>query len=145
MPLAVADTSFLVSLYGNDAHTAAARSWVSRSGAPVSVSLLGQFEFRNALRFAAYRRVISPDEAQASLTAMESDLRDGHLQTASCDLAILIREASRLSERHTLNGGYRSFDILHVAAARQLKATTFLSFDANQRKLAAAAHVPVGP
>jgi hypothetical protein len=34
---------------------------------------------------------------------------------------------------------------LHVATARLLKATTFLSFDANQRKLAATVRLTVGP
>jgi hypothetical protein len=51
-------------------------------------------------------------------------------------LAELIAEANRLSAAHTLAGGHRSFDILHVAAALRLRAFTFLTFDGNQRKLA---------
>jgi hypothetical protein len=50
-----------------------------------------------------------------------------------------------LSYLHTIIGGHRSFDILHVATARVLKATLFLSFDLNQRRLAGAARVPLGP
>jgi predicted nucleic acid-binding protein len=57
----------------------------------------------------------------------------------------VIAEAARLSELHTLSGGHRSFDVLHVATARLLKATTFLSFDANQRKLATTGRLAVGP
>ena len=42
-------------------------------------------------------------------------------------------------------GGHRSFDILHVATATLAKAKLFLTFDNNQRKLAAAAGLTVGP
>jgi hypothetical protein len=102
-------------------------------------------EFGNAIRFAAFRQAISQADALASLAAFETDLRSGHLQVASCDLAEVIGEATRLSELYTLTGGHRSFDILHVAAARLLKATIFLTFDLNQRKLAAAARLAPGP
>jgi predicted nucleic acid-binding protein len=145
MAIAVADTSFLFSLYGNDAHTAAAQAWVLQSPLPIAVSLLGRYEFQNAVRFAAFRQAITQAEALASLAAFASDLQDGHLQPAPCDLAALISEAARLSERHTPVGGHRSFDILHVAAARHLKASVFLSFDANQRRLATAVRLNIGP
>jgi predicted nucleic acid-binding protein len=118
---------------------------VRRHAQPIAVSLLCRYEFQNAIRFAAFRRVIAQADALASLTAFGSDLQDGHLETASCDLAAVIGDAARLSELHTQRGGHRSFDILHVATARHLKATTFLSFDANQRRLAAAVRLSVGP
>jgi|LakMenEpi03Aug12_release.lakeMendotaPanAssembly.Ray.scaffolds.fasta_scaffold636056_2 hypothetical protein len=53
-------------------------------------------------------------------------------------LAVVIDEAKRLSATHTLTGGHRGFDMLHVAAALQLKARHFLTFDANQKRLAEA-------
>ncbi len=142
---AVADTSFLFSLFGNDAHTPTAKSWVQQAQLPITVTALGRYELGNAIRFAAFRRAISSAEARASLAAFEADLRSGHLHQVSCDFAAIVTEASRLSELHTLGGGHRSFDILHVATARLLKATTFLSFDANQRKLATTLRLNVGP
>lgn len=39
---------------------------------------------------------------------------------------------------HTLTGGHRGFDILHVASALIVKANRFLTFDENQKKLAKA-------
>jgi hypothetical protein len=42
-------------------------------------------------------------------------------------------------------GGHRSFDVLHVATALHLGARDFLTFDANQRKLAAAEKLKVKP
>jgi predicted nucleic acid-binding protein len=145
MATTVADTSFFFSLFGHDAHTPAARGWVQQTQRPIAVTALGRYELGNAIRFAAFRKLVSPADALASLAAFEADLKSGHLQEAACDLTAIVAEASRLSELHTVSGGHRSFDILHVATARLLKATTFLSFDANQRKLAAAARLNVGP
>lgn len=44
-----------------------------------------------------------------------------------------------------VGGGHRSFYILHMAAALQLKADTFLSLDTNQRALAQATGLMVQP
>lgn len=145
MAIAVADTSFLFSLFGSDAHTATARAWVQQARLPLTVSELNRYEFGNAVRFAAFRKVISPADAQASLAAFEADLKSGFLHTAACDWSAVLAEATRLSEQHALTRGHRSFDILHVATARVLKATTFLSFDLNQRTLATATRLNVGP
>lgn len=145
MATTIPDTSFLFSLYGNDAHTATAGDWALKSQRVLSVTVLGHYEFQNAIRFAAFRKSISQSDALASLAAVEADLRDGHLELVSCDLATVVAAAAKISERHTLRGGHRSFDVLHVATAKHLKATTFLSFDANQRKLATAVGLAVAP
>jgi len=145
MALATADTSFLFSLFGNDSHTAAAQAWTRQARIPISVTVLNRYEFGNAVRFAAFRKAISQADALTSLAAFETDLKSGYLQLVQLDFAAVIAEAARLSELHTLSGGHRSFDILHVASARLLKATTFLTFDANQRKLAATVRLAVGP
>lgn len=145
MAIAVPDTSFLFALYGHDAHTAAARAWMQQAQVPLTLTPLHRYELGNALRFAVFRKVIAPAEAAASLASIEADLAAGFLQLAPTDLAALVAEAQRLSEAHTITGGHRSFDILHVAAAVSLHATTFLSFDQNQRRLAAAVGLAVGP
>lgn len=145
MAAVAADTSFLFSLYGNDTHSAAARTWTQRSKAPLLVTTLGRFEFGNAMRFAAFRRAIPVADALASLAAFEADRKAGFLQPGAVDLAVVVAQATRLSELHTLAAGHRAFDLLHVAAALTLKATAFLSFDANQRQLATTAGLTVGP
>lgn len=141
----IADTSFLFSLYGNDARTPSAKAWVRRKFQPVTMTALSRYELGNAMRFAAFRKVISPTDALSSLAALEADLQPGYLQLAPCDFSAIVEEARRLSDRYTLTGGHRSFDILHVATARIVKATAFLSFDANQRKLADAVGLTVAP
>ena len=145
MALAAADTSFLFSLFGNDGHTAAAQAWTRQAGLPISLTVLNRYEFGNAVRFAAFRNAISKADALASLAAFETDLKAGYLQLVQLDFAAVIAEATRLSELYTWSGGHWSFDILHVATARLLKATSFLSFDTNQRKLATTVRLSVGP
>jgi predicted nucleic acid-binding protein len=141
----VTDTSFLFSLFGKDAHTAAAQAWARQTKQPIAITALNRYEFANAIRFAAFRKVISQSDAQSSLGAFEADLKHGILQLTPCDLAAVVAEADRLSELHTMSGGHRSFDIMHVAAARVLKATKMLTFDLNQRKLAGTVRLVVGP
>jgi len=145
MKRVISDTSFLFSLFGNDAHTLRARKWVSESRLPIAVSVLNRYEFQNAIRFAAFRQAISGTEAIATLDAFESDLKGGYLQLTQVDLTTVLVEASNLSANHTMSGGHRAFDILHVAVARILKAGEFLTFDENQRKLARSARMEVGP
>ena len=50
-----------------------------------------------------------------------------------------------LFHRHTLTGGHRSLDLLPMATALHLGAREFLTFDTNQRKLAAAEKLKVKP
>jgi hypothetical protein len=53
--------------------------------------------------------------------------------------ALMYDEARRLSATWSATLGTRSLDILQVASALVLKAETFLTFDARQKKLAKAA------
>jgi len=141
----IADTSFLFSLYGKDAHTPTATAWVNAQNKRISTGILGHHELTNALRLSAFRKVISIAEMTNSLAAFESDIKTGHLGIVRVDLAQVMAEAMRLSALHTCAGGHRAFDILHVATARLAKAKLFLTFDNNQRKLAASAGLAVGP
>lgn len=131
-----ADTSFLFSLYGSDSKTPAAVKWSSENSLEIVVTILSRFELINALRFAECRRFIPLGKSAAYTADFESDLCDGRLVEQSCDLTEVMAEAFRLSQAHTLTGGHRGFDILHVASAKMAGATHFLTFDANQKKLA---------
>lgn len=143
--MVIADTSFLFSLFGHDSNSAVAHAWARQAQTPIALSAIARYELSNALRFAAFRNAITRADALASLAAVEADLKTGHLHPVACDFAAVFSEANRLSEQHTLASGHRSFDILHIAVARHLKATMFLTFDANQRRLAQAARLAVGP
>jgi predicted nucleic acid-binding protein len=88
---------------------------------------------------------MAPADAWQSVAALKADLKSEYLHRKRCDMETVVAEAARWSERWTTGGGHRSFDVVHVATARVLKATVFLSFDLKQRKLAAAAGLTVAP
>lgn len=131
-----ADTSFLFSLYGNDSKTSDAVKWTKQNSSAIWITSLNHFELINALRFAECRRFIGTGDSDRFAADFLADLKGGRLIERFCDLADILVEASRLSLAHTLTGGHRGFDILHVAAAKILGATHFLTFDANQKRLA---------
>ena len=134
-----ADTSFLFSVYGNDVHTPAAVAWCAHNNRVISISPLNRFELINALRFAECRKSLKTGEAALHQQLFNNAILDGRLIEKVYNLADVLTEATRLSAAHTLRGGHRGFDILHVAAARIIGATHFLTFDAYQKRLAKAA------
>lgn len=131
-----AETSFLFSLYGKDAFSTRARRITDMLAGPISLSALTLFEFENAARFAAWRRVIAPAQAAAMLQDARADVGAGYLLLSACDHVEVVRQAREISARFTLKGGHRAYDILNVAAALTLGAEGFLTFDDNQRTLA---------
>lgn len=140
-----ADTSFLFSLYGNDAHTSRAVAWIKSQRMALTITSLGEYELGNALRFAECRKAIAPGEAALFWAQFEADRASGRLLIHVCNLADVVDEGKRLSASYTLAGGHRGFDILHVATALIVKAQRFLTFDGNQKKLAKAEGLVVVP
>ncbi|MEX1117807.1 MAG: type II toxin-antitoxin system VapC family toxin [Terrimicrobiaceae bacterium] len=132
------DTSFLFSLYGNDAHSPEAVKWSARNTKPLYLNGLTHFEFGNALRFSEFRRAIPAGAAVQYWAGFESAITQGRLIVATSNLADVVDEAKRISSTRTLLGGHRGFDILHVASAIRMSATHFLTFDGNQKNLAEA-------
>jgi predicted nucleic acid-binding protein len=130
------DTSFLFSLYGNDAQSPRALAWVVQCTNSIALSPLTHYEFGNALRFAEFRRLLKPGAAAQYWALFEAAVSQGRLIVETCNLADVVDEAKRLSAIHTVSGGHRGFDILHIAAALKLGATEFLTFDGNQKRLA---------
>lgn len=134
----VCDTSFLFSLYGSDAHSPKAVAWAARNTRVLHLNTLTHFEFGNALRFSEYRKAIPPGTAAQYWAGFEAAVAQGRLIVAASNLADVVDEAKRISAIRTLTGGHRGFDILHVASALKMKATQFLTFDGNQKRLAEA-------
>ena len=132
------DTSFLFSLYGNDGNSFRAVQWVTTLTEPITLSPYNSFAQGNGLRFSEFRKAIKPGEAALYWAQFEAAIQKGRLLKTTCNLADVLDEATRLSSTHTLTGGHRGFDVLHVAAALVLQATEVLTFDANQKKLAEA-------
>src|SRR6266404_8107697 len=116
------DTSFLHSLYVVDVHTPKARARLQRIRRPEGLLLspFNQYELPNAVRLSVFRGLRDAAAGEAILAAFEADVASGHFDLPTCNLASVLIEAKRLSAIHTATGGYRAFDILHVAAALHL-------------------------
>jgi len=85
-------------------------------------------------------------DAQTGLAMSDIDLEQGlWWDMARPDWEGVIARSQRLTEGHTSKTGARSLDILHVATAQELAVTEFLTFDLNQRRIAATEGLPVSP
>ena len=77
------------------------------------------------------------------LEDLKNDLDSGVLKTVSTEWVAVHAIAERLSDEHTISGCHRLTDILHVATSLHLGAGEFLTFDANQKRLARAVGLKV--
>lgn len=140
-----ADSSFLVSCFILDAHTPAAKTYLSQTAAPLVFTALHALEVRNALKLGVFRGLFTKTEALAAWANLEADVRAARLSRVLVNWALAFRIAGRLSEQHSEMIGTRSLDILHVAIAMTLRASEFVSFDMRQRSLAGAIKLRVAP
>ncbi|MEO7318098.1 MAG: PIN domain-containing protein [Chthoniobacteraceae bacterium] len=140
-----ADTSFLLSYYGEDSLSERARAHRTTATLPLSIHAFNEFEFANALRLLVYRGKALPQQRQAWLASYEADKISGLLAAIEFDANAVIRVAETISAARTATSGDRSYDILLIAAAKLLGATEFWSFDSRQRDLATAEGLIVGP
>jgi predicted nucleic acid-binding protein len=149
--IAFPDTSFLCAFYRRQDNSPAAAAHFKAMPEALHVSGLLLYDFRQSVRFQVWlhARDKSKGYPQAdcdrALADLQTDLDTGALVVVMVDWPDVHRLAETLSKRHTISGGHRAFDVLHVSTALHLGAREFLTFDANQRKLAAAEKLKVKP
>ncbi|HRQ89232.1 MAG TPA: PIN domain-containing protein [Bacteroidia bacterium] len=139
-----ADTSFLCALYRKQDNSERALAYFAALGQPLSATRLLLWEFRQSVRFQAFRH--SKDrrlgfpyaEAERMIAKLRQHLDRNAIRLVDDNLTQVLALAERVSKTRTFLGGHRSFDVLHIAAALEMEADAFLSFDANQNALAAA-------
>ncbi len=149
--IAFPDTSFLCALYRRQDNSPQAAAHFKTMPEALHVSGLLLYEFRQSVRFHVWLH--SQDKSKGypqadcnrALADLQTDLETGALVVVSADWLEVHRLAEAISKRHTVTGGHRSFDVLHVATALHLDAREFLTFDTNQRKLATAEKLKVKP
>jgi predicted nucleic acid-binding protein len=138
------DTSFLCALYVPQSASTRAIAHIGGLSDPLESTSLLFFEFRQSIQFQVFRHLKDRNQgyplgvAQAATAALQSDVKAGLYRHAAVDWADVHQIGERLALQHTMKGGHRSFDILHIATALHLGASVFLTFDANQKKLAEA-------
>jgi predicted nucleic acid-binding protein len=143
-----ADSSFIVSLYLQDAHTPTAFAWWKKlDGQPLPWNPLHRLEVRNILRklpgVSNRPQRVSEQQAAEALRALEFDLAAGDYTTTNLAWLNVLREAEFLSTKHALKTQCRAMDLWHCAAALDNGCDLLLSFDETQRRLAEAAGLTV--
>jgi predicted nucleic acid-binding protein len=138
------DTSFLCALYREQDNSKRADRRFNLLHEPLAVSSLLLLEFRQSVRFQIglhdrdKTKGFSRTEGTRMLEDLKNDLDSGVLKTVSIEWVSVHGIAERLSGEHTISACHRLIDILHVSTTLHLGAGEFLTFDANQKRLARA-------
>ena len=138
------DTSFLCALYREQDNTKRADLFMEKLKGEVIVSSQVLWEFRQSTRFQVFRhqndktKGFSKAEAERMMEVLATNVKSGGLILATVEWQDVHSLAENLSATHTMKGGHRSMDILHLATAKHLRLKYFLTFDENQKKLAKA-------
>ncbi len=149
--IAFPDTSFLCALYRRQDNSPAAAACFQRLPEALHVSSLLLYEFRQSVRFQVWLHARDQTkgypqaDCDRALADLQTDLDTGAVAMVTADWPDVHRLAETLSKRRTSVGGHRAMDVLHVATALHLGAREFLTFDANQRQLAAAEKLKAKP
>jgi predicted nucleic acid-binding protein len=138
-----ADSSFFVSSYILDAHTAEAMQRMSHHPG-IWLTSLNRAEIVNAIYRYVFRGVISETEARAAFLNFEQDRKSGLWIEIELPSRIWDRNIDLVS-RYTPTFGNRTIDSLHIAAALELGAKEFWTFDTRQLRLAKAVGLKMLP
>lgn len=80
---------------------------------------------------------VTAEQAAAAHADFRDDVRQGLIyQTADISTNRLVRAAEDLALRHTAKHGFRTYDLIHVASALELKCAEFWTFDQRTQRLA---------
>lgn len=134
--IAYLDSSFLVSVYIADRHSATAdQLLLSKPQLPLTP--LHRAEWAHALSQHVFRRELSQAEADFVQREFEADGRSGlWTEVAMPEKAYDL--CADLARRFGPKFGVRTLDSLHVACALELNVDRFWTFDERQAKLAKA-------
>jgi predicted nucleic acid-binding protein len=136
------DTSVWISLYMRDSNYQAALS-VRAANPDAFWTPWQRLEFNNAVRTCVTRGKIVLADVRGIENAIQAAVKNGELAPRPLPAYALWQEAEKLSRAHTPAIGVRTLDLLHVAAARVLKAARFCTFDTRQHALARAAGLQI--
>lgn len=142
--IAYPDTSFLCALYRSQDNSPQAIAYRAEMTEPLHVTRLLLWEFRQSVRFQAFRHSQNRQlgyplhEAEKMISDLNDDLHQGLVVSVEMDFIDVLVAGEHISKSRTFPGGHRSFDILHVATALEHGAKEFLTFDCNQIALATA-------
>ncbi|MBI3179506.1 MAG: type II toxin-antitoxin system VapC family toxin [Deltaproteobacteria bacterium] len=130
------DTGCLLKLYYPEPESAKVARLVAAQ--VIALGLLHEIEFSNAIEHKLFRKEATLDQARLANALLEKDVRGGVLHRPAIAWEEVLADARLLARTHTRTIGCRSLDVVHCAIARHLSATSFITTDRRQRRLARA-------
>jgi predicted nucleic acid-binding protein len=130
------DTSFIVSLYTRDKHSALALEMM-KLNPQVFFTPLNAAEFFHAIALQVFRGEAPLNQADAVYDDLKRD-RSAGIWTESSIPEGAFEVCGTLARKYAPTIGVRTLDTLHVACALELKVERFWTFDERQAKLAKA-------
>lgn len=91
------DTSFVLSLYLLDVHSAKAAGQLTGRKRPLAVSALLAFEVEQALELAMFRKKVAPLQGRKALSDWQADLTSGAVEIVATDWPQALQEARRIA------------------------------------------------
>lgn len=143
--IAYIDTALFVKAFILEADSTATISLLEKMGEPFAYSHLHELEIPNAIRLKRFRGEITKTQETAAIRMFLADVDAGRFERIDYDLAAVFIRAEQLSAKYSAEIGSRSLDLWHVAAAVEAGCTTFVTYDARQRRAAARAGLQVLP
>jgi len=140
-----AETSVLASLVMRDSNSARATNLTEKNTQPLLYNTLLKLEVRNAIRLSVANGELTEDHATASARELEEMENSGIWTALEPDWGRVFKRSVGFSKAHSSVLRTRSFDIVHVAAAVEMGAKDFWTFDKRQRALAEAVGLRVNP
>ncbi|MGA2339149.1 MAG: type II toxin-antitoxin system VapC family toxin [Terracidiphilus sp.] len=138
-----ADTSFLIAVYLQDAHSREAYNLMAQHPS-LPITPFGRAEVANAIYRQVFLQRISAMNSRTAWENFELDCRSGLLQSTGLPETTW-SEVIELARRYGPTLGVRTLDSLHVACALELRVDQFWTFDERQAKLAEAVGLDVTP
>lgn len=130
-----ADTSFFVSLYLPDRHSSEAERRMAAKPR-IWFAPLHRAEWMHAIAQHVFRKEMSALEARRAQGELARDVGSGLWLNVNVPESVW-ETCAELARRHGARLGMRALDSLHVAAALELGAKSFWTFDERQARLAA--------
>lgn len=115
-----ADTSFLFSLYGKDGFTEKARTLSKSVNSSIILTVFNILELTNSALQAEFSGHLEAGLGHKIISRFDSEIEIGRLKIVSIDPTTVIKRAISLSRSYSLSHGYRTYDVLLVAAALAL-------------------------
>jgi predicted nucleic acid-binding protein len=151
-----ADTNFFTNLWIDLTHSDQAMSLIEElrnERAKLPITRLLRMELTNALQRLVYESRHGIQGIRVSAETALAAHGNFNEELALCEFLEpiaapddeLVYEFEALSYRHTATGGFRTYDVMHVASALLLGCDTFWSFDGRAKQLARLAGLRTNP